>query len=78
MTDYLLMAFVMFAYWELTGIFVYAWMHIRAWIERVDVRQLNAYPEFFKSCLILGPITIFIVVWCEIKGLIQFIKSRKQ
>lgn len=78
MIDYLLMAFVMFAYWELTGLFVYAWMHIRAWIERVDVRQLKAYPEFFKSCLILGPIMIFIVVWCEIKGLIQFIKSRRQ
>lgn len=78
--DILIIVLIVFAYWELMGILVFAWTYIRASIERYDI-QSHPYIRsggYFKGCLILGPLMLIIFAIAEIQGFILWWRREKQ
>ena len=80
MIDYFIIFLIFFLYWELIGIFCYAWTHVRAWIDRYDIssNELVNTGQFLKSCLVLGPFMIIIFILVEIECLRIWFRKRKQ
>ncbi len=78
--DIFIILLILFLYWELIGIFCYAWTYIRAWIDRYDIssNELVNTGQFLKSCLVLGPLMIIIFILVEIECLRIWFRKRKQ
>lgn len=78
--DILIIVLIVFAYWELMGILVYAWTYVRAWIDKYDI-QSNSYVRnggYFKACLVFGPLMLLIVATIEIQLFVLWWRNQKQ
>lgn len=78
--NYIIMAFILFLYWELTGIFFYTWISVRAWMQKFDIdsSQYTNKKKFFKTALIYGPLLGVFYLLMELISLKRLLFHRKQ